>query len=276
MSAVAGVLTIGGLGVVFAGASGAGLLKARRLRGSGVEAQAVVLAQQGMPSAAAAGSAGTLQAPVLLFTTREGRTIRVTSPVGSNQSMLLPGQTVTVYYDPADPTRVSIPQHETGVYRILLAAGLLMLALLAGYGLFGDRMENLLIGIPLFLGLVFSAIGWFGIGRTFRLKHGGGKTGGVVVGSITLDSNSSNGLPLHHPVVRYQGPNGETFEVPSAHGSAFRPPPPGTSVRVCYDRKNPQLMVLAHQDAPAVFWVFGIIGIPVAVIGAIVVVAAVT
>lgn len=269
MSALPGLLTIGGLGALFAGLSGTRLLRARRLRGAGQTAEAVVVAHRGMWSQ----GGGRLQSPVLMFTTRDGRTVQVSSPVGRDDSIPLPGQTVTVHYDPADPTTVSIPEHEIGAYRILFAAGLFMLALVAGYGILGDRMLEAVIGIPLFMGAVFFGIGFFGIRRTWRIKHGG-RADGVVIGAITTETR--NGLPQHHAVIRYVGPNGAVLEVPSASGSVFRPPAPGTHVHVRYDRANPQRMTLAHQSGPAVFWIFGIIGIPLMLIGVAVIVATAT
>lgn len=263
MSALPGMLAVGGLGVLFAGVSGTRLLQARRLRGRGQRAQAVVMAQHTMFSPAG----GQLSRPVLVFTTRDGQTIRASSPVGSSHSQVLPGHTVTVYYDPADPASVSIPTHETGVYRLLLAVGLFMLGLVVGYAILGSDMLDAVLGIPLFMGAVFTAIGGYGIGRASRVKRGG-RTDGVVIGTIT--SESRNGLPLHHPVVRYLTRNGDTFEVPSTQGHLSRPPAPGTPVRVCYDPANPQRMMLAHQGAPAVFWLFCVIGVLLSIIGVVV------
>lgn len=269
MSAVTGVLTVSGLGVVFAGLSGAQLIQARRLRGRGVTAEAVVVAQQGMLAPGA--SHGLLQRPVLVFTTREGQTVEVSSPVGADESELLPGHTVTVHYDPTDPRQVSIPEHELGVYRLLFAIGLFLLALVAGYAVLGERMiEGGSFGIPAFMGAVFTGIGWYGIHRTGRLKRGG-RTDGVVVGAIT--SESRNGITLYHPVVRYRTPRGDTIDAPAVRGHAYRPPAPGTPVRVCYDRANPQRMTLAGDSAPAVFWIFGIIGPLLTAVGLVVIAA---
>ena len=268
MSAVSGVLTVAGLGAVFAGVSGARLVRARWLRGRGVEAEAVVVAQQGMPAPAAAY--GQLQRPVLVFTTREGRIVQVGSPVGVAESELVPGRTVTVHYDPTDPRRVSVPAHELGVYRLLLAIGLFLLALVAGYAVLGARMFDAIVGVPAFVGAVFTGIGWFGIRRTGRVTHGG-RTDGVVVGAVTTESR--HGLTLYHPVVRYRTPRGDTVDMPAIRGHASRPPAPGTPVRVRYDRANPQRMTLAGDHAPPVFWIFGIIGPPLTVVGLVVVAA---
>lgn len=265
MSAIPGVLTVAGLGVVFAGTSGARLVRARRLRGRGVEAEAVVVAQQEMPV-----SGGQLQRPVLVFTTREGRTVQVSSPVGRTDADLLPGHTVTIHYDPADPRTVSIPEHELGTYWLMLAIGLFLLALLAAYAVLGERVFDGIVGIPAFVGAVFTGIGWFGIGRTRRLRHGV-RTDGVVIGAITTENR--DGITLYHPVVRFRTPRGDTIDAPAIRGHASRPPPPGTPVRVCHDRANPQRMTLASDHAPAVFWIFGTLGPLLTVAGLVIVVA---
>ncbi|MBO0827686.1 MAG: DUF3592 domain-containing protein [Streptosporangiales bacterium] len=268
MSALSGVLTVGGLGVVFAGIGGSRLVRERRLRGSGVEADGVVVGQHTAPSA---GGGGLLQYRVIEFTTRDGRTIRVTPDAASTESTLLPGDTVKVYYDPADPSRVSIPAQETGVYRMMLGIGLLLLILLLAYAVLGDRVLNALWGIPAFLGAVFAGIGWFGIRGTWRIKHGG-RADGTVVGFLT--SESRNGLALYHPVVRYRTADGAILEVPSRAGNMGRPLPPGMPVRVRYDPANPRRMLLAHQGAPAVLWIFGVVGVVLLVIGVAVIVGA--
>lgn len=273
MSDLGGILTIGGLGVVFGAMGASGLIKARRLRGHGITAEAVVVARQGTFSPGAGGaSAQRLQQPVLMFTTREGRQVQVASPVGTSHSSLMPGHTVTVYYDPRDPQKVSVPEQENGPYRLFLAIGVLMLALVAGYGILGTRFVTAgLFVIPFFLGSVFVGIGWFGISRTWPIKHGG-TADGVVVGAIATES--SNGFTLHNPVIRYVLPDGMTYEVPTTQGRMGPPLPPGTPVRVRYDRAKPERMMLPGQTAPAVFWIFGIVGIPIALIGIVVIVAA--
>src|SRR5690606_6495947 len=165
MSAIAAVATVGGLGLLFAGVSGSRLVKARRLRGRGQVVQALVVGHQAMAPPAGGDDAGYLRRPVLRFTTRDGRVMQVVSPVGSDTSDLVPGRVVTLHYDPDAPTRFAVPDQELGTYRILLAVGLLMLALVAGYGLVGERITNLALGIPLLVGAVFTGIGWFGVGR---------------------------------------------------------------------------------------------------------------
>lgn len=271
MSDLGGILTVGGFGVVFGGIGVSGLVKARRLRGRGVTTEAVVVARQGTFSPGAGGaSAQRSQQPVLMFTTREGRQVQVTSPVGTSHSTLVPGHTVTVHYDPRHPEKVSVPENEAGTYRLFLAIGVLMLALLAGYGILGARFVDAgLVAIPFFLGSVFTGVGWFGISRTWPIKHGG-TADGVVVGAIATES--SNGFPLHNPVIRYVLPNGVTYEVPTTRGRMGRPLPPGTPVRVRYDRAKPERMMLPGQTAPPVFWIFGIAGIPIALLGIVVIV----
>lgn len=112
-----------------------------------------------------------------------------------------------------------------------------MLGLTAGIAVFGDRMEALMCGIPLFMGSVFMGIGLFGVGRAWRVRHGG-RTEGVVIGAIAAESR--HGLPVYHVIVRYFAPNGTMIEVPSMQGHFPRPPVPGTPVRVCYDPASPQ------------------------------------
>lgn len=270
MSAWSGVLGPAGIGVVFVGLSGARLLRARQLRGSGVEADAVVVGQHSTPSAGAGAGGGLLQQPVIEFTTRDGRTVRVTSDAGTTESTLLPGESVKVYYDPTDPHRVSIPDQETGTYRILLAVGLFLFVPLLAYALLGDRAIDALAGIPAFIGAVFAGIGWFGIRGYWRIKHGG-RTDGNVVGFVT--SESRNGSTLYHPVVRYRTADGATVEAPSRRGHMGRPLPPGMPVRLRYERANPRRMMLAHEGAPGVFWLFGVIGVILLVIGLVVIVA---
>lgn len=273
MSALGGILGVGGLGVIFAGSGTFGLLKARRLRGRGVTTEAVVVGRQGTFSPGGGGASGQwAQQPVLMFTTREGRQVRVTSPVGGSHSTLFPGHTVTVHYDPADPEKVSVPENEAGTYRLFAAIGVLILVLLAAYGVLGQRLiDNGVLATPLFLGAVFTGVGWFGISRTWPIKHGG-TADGVVVG--TIPTESGNGFRLHNPVIRYVVSNGVTYEVPTAQGRMGPPPPLGTRTRVRYDRARPERMMLPGQSAPPVFWIFGIAGIPVMIIGIIVIVNA--
>lgn len=274
MSGWSSALGPAGLGVVFVGLTGVRLLRARRLRGSGVEADAVVVGQQNTPSAPAGSGSGMIQQPVIEFTTRDGRSVRVTSPAGTTETTLLPGESVKVYYDPTDPNRVSIPAQETGPYRILFAVGLLLLAIslfiLLGHALLGDRAVYALSGIPAFVGAVFAGIGWYGIRRYWQIQHGD-RTDGNVVGFVT--SENRNGLMLYHPVVRYRTANGAIVEAPSRRGHMGRPLPPGMPVQVRYDRANPRRMMLAHEGAPGVFWLFGIIGIILLVIGLVIIVA---
>lgn len=272
MSAISGVLTVGGLGAVFAGIGASKLIQARRLRGGGVAARATVVDRYSSPSAGGPGS-GLLQYPEIVFTTADGRTIRVTSPAGTSESTLLPGQTVTVYYDPADPTKVSIPDQESVVYRIFLAAGLAMLVGLLLWAVFGERLLAVMpFGIPFVLGGTFAGIGYASVRRTWRIKHGG-TADGVVVGSVAVEDRY--GFTRHHPVVRYVDARGRTYEVPSAVSLPGRPPVPGTPVRVRYARADPQQMMLPHQSTPAVPVVFGVVGVIVLLIGFIILVATV-
>lgn len=270
MNDVAGILMIAGLGVVFAGISGSKLLKARRLRGRGVAARGTVVGQYSSPSAGGAGST-LLQSPEIVFTTTDGRTMRVTSPAGSSESQLLPGHTVTVYYDPDDPNKISIPQHETVIYRIMFTLGVGLLVGLLAWAVSGAGILDVLpFGIPFLLGVVFAGVGFTAVRRTWRIKHGG-KANGVVVGSVA--SENRDGFTRHHPVVRYADSTGRTHEVPSVASGTRRSPPPGTPVCVCYDRADPQRMMLGHEGTSPVLVLFAVIGVVLLVLGVVILVA---
>lgn len=268
MSAIAGVMTVGGLGVVFAGVGGWRLIRARRLRASGVAARGTVVSRV---SSLSGGYGAVRHHPEIAFTTADGRAMRVTSPVGSSESTLLPGHTVTVYYDPADPSRVSIPDDETAVDRVLLAIGLVMLLGLLAWAVLRDRIFAAMpFGIPLLLGVVFTGIAYFALRRTWRIRHGGAADG-VVVGSVAAEDRQ--GMTRQHPVVRYADASGRTFEVASVVGHVGRPPAPGTRVRVRYARGDPQQMMLSYQGTPAVYPVFGVLGVLLLLVAIVVLVA---
>lgn len=245
MSDPTAMLVVGGLGVLFAGAGGTGLVRARRLRAGGIAVRGLVVAQH-------------RKRPVIEFTTREGRAMRVVSPVDDSEPSVLPGRMITVYYDPAHPDKISIPEHESGTERLMVAIGLLLLAGLAVYALVGQRFVDVFPKfIPLLMGAVFTGIGWFGIHRTWRIKHGG-RANGVVIGSVTSESRNST---RHHAVVRYPGPSGAPVEAPSIRGHFRGPAPPGTPVHVRYDRTAPDRMMLAGETTPGTFWIFGVAGV---------------
>lgn len=272
MSAIAGILTVGGLGAAFAGIGGYQLVRGRKLRGDGVRTSGRVVTQAAGFSPGGAGTAGGyLPRPVIAFTTRDGQRMQVTSNAASNESSFVPGARVTIYYDPADPNRYSIPDQQAGIYRIFLAIGSLLLVGLLAYAVFGPALlVKLLFGIPLLLGAVFGGIGWFGIRRTWRIKHGG-RVDGLVVGAS--QSESRNGITLNHPVVRYAVPGAGMIDAPSIRGHMGKPPPLGVRVRVCYDAADPHRMLLSYDDTPAVFWIFGVIGVIVFAVGVVVLAA---
>lgn len=165
----------------------------------------------------------------------------------------VPGRQVTVYYDPARPQRCSIARQGTGVYRLFLAIGrVCMLGALVWLVLPNrDQLVDWIpLGIPLVLGGVFAAIGWVGIRRTWRIKHGGSAQG-VVVGASR--SSTRQGITLHHPVVRYHGPDGHPVDD--------------------YDPADPHRMLLASDGTAPIFWLFAVIGVLAMTVGSAIVIA---
>lgn len=81
--------------------------------------------------------------PVVRYTTREGREVQFTSPIGTSPRIHREGQTVPVLYDPSNPTDAR------------LASGLMRYGLSLFFLLFG-------LGMLLFAAC-FASIAWFAI-----------------------------------------------------------------------------------------------------------------
>jgi hypothetical protein len=81
-----------------------------------------------------AGDRTPLAFPVLRFSLPDGRTVETQSTWGTNPPPAKPGAQVTVLYDPADPTRASVPAGGTASivsWVIVALGGLLVLVGLA-------------------------------------------------------------------------------------------------------------------------------------------------
>lgn len=237
------------------------LLRDRSLRRRGVTTHGLVVGhdrQEGVPAG------DTRLAPVVEFVTVDGRTIRARSPISSTHPGVPPGRTVTIRYDPADPTEITIVEYGRGALLILLTVGLGIFALDAVL-LFGseETVTRLPALIPVVLGCVFTGIGWYGVGRVWSLRLRGDPADGVVVGETT--SSTREGMPLHHPVVRFRLPNGHEIETASERGRTLRRVRQGQSVRVRYHRADPYRVVLAGDGARPVFYVFGVVGLVILV-----------
>jgi hypothetical protein len=68
--------------------------------------------------------------PVLRFSLPDGRTVETQSTWGTNPPPAKPGATVTILYDPRDPTTASVPAGATGaiVSGVIAALGALLVA----------------------------------------------------------------------------------------------------------------------------------------------------
>jgi hypothetical protein len=81
-----------------------------------------------------AGDRTRLAFPVVRFSLPDGRTVETQSTWGTNPPQAKPGAQVTVLYDPADPTRASLPAGGTAStvsWIIIALGGLLVLVGLA-------------------------------------------------------------------------------------------------------------------------------------------------
>jgi uncharacterized protein DUF3592 len=267
---VTGVLVL--LGSAFTVASAVRLGRIGRLRRSGVTALGVIVGQrEGFTPSGNTGGMALTQAPVVRFTTQTGQQVELTSSVSMNNSSFVPGRPVTVHYDPAAPDKAAVGGYETGLYRLFLALGVLLLLVAAGIVLVPpagwQRLLNLLPALlPLALGLVFAGVAALGIRRVVRIHTSGISTAGVVVGETT--SSTRNGLTLHHPVVRYVVPGGHEVEVPSFRGTLAVRTSPGQQVTVHYDPADPGMMVLKGDWPEPIFWIFAFIGIVACAVGA--------
>lgn len=117
----AGFILIGGAMVAFA-------LRAKRARASW-EATASrapgEVTDLRWQSVGQAGDRTPLAFPVLRFSLPDGRTVETQSTWGTNPPPAKPGAQVTVLYDPADPTRASVPAGGTAslVSWVIVALG---------------------------------------------------------------------------------------------------------------------------------------------------------
>ena len=252
------------LGAIFTGRSAVSLRKISRLRRWGVATTGRIVEQQ--EGFAGGGGSLLVHAPVVRFTTQAGQVIQVVSAVRTSHSTFIPGRPVTVHYDPARPNDAVIAGYETGLNRVILAIGIVLL-LAAGAtvvlpALPGDALRVLqtafLALIPVGLGLLFSAIGLAGVLRVRRLQRSGISVPGLVVGETT--SRSPSGLTLHHPVIRYVLADGQQVEVPSARGTVFRRAQHGQQVTVRYAPADPGHVLLRGDGPEPVFWIFSIVG----------------
>jgi Protein of unknown function (DUF3592) len=265
-----GVLVL--LGVVFAGPSAFRLAHIGRLRRAGAAAVGVVVGQREgfSPGDVDGGGMGLTQAPVVRFTTRAGQRVEVTPSARTNNSSFIPGRPVTVHYDPAEPHKAVIGQYEAGIYRILLAVGVVLLLVAAaivlvppaGWQPVLDLFPALL---PIALGLLFAGIAALGIRRVVRIQASGASTSGVVVGETT--SSTRSGITLHHPVVRYVVPGGPEVEVPSFRGTMAVRTTPGQQVTVRYDPADPGMMLLKGDGPEPIFLIFAFVGVVAFAVG---------
>jgi hypothetical protein len=260
---VTGVLVL--LGASFTIVSAVRLGRIGRLRRQGVAVLGIVVGQREgfAPSGSTAGMALT-QAPVVRFTTQAGQQVEVTPSASMNNSSFVPGRPVKVHYDPAAPQKAVIGGYETGLYRLFFAVGTVLLLVAAGIALVPSAEWQPLLGLlpgllPLALGIVFTTIAALGIRRVVKVHTSGTSTTGVVVGETT--SSTSNGLTLHHPVVRYVVPGGYDVEVPSFRGTMAVRTAPGQQVTVRYDPADPGMMLLKGDGPEPIFVIFGLIGI---------------
>jgi uncharacterized protein DUF3592 len=81
--------------------------------------------QEGGQSVGHAGDRTLLAFPVVRFSLPNGRTVETQSTWGTNPPPAKPGAQVTVLYDPADPTRASVPAGGTAslVSWVIVALG---------------------------------------------------------------------------------------------------------------------------------------------------------
>ncbi|WP_327667030.1 MULTISPECIES: DUF3592 domain-containing protein [unclassified Streptomyces] len=100
--------------------------RSRRLRQEGTKTRATVVR---LKTSRDFDSNRTMYQPVVQWVTGDGRTVEAVSSVARNTvGDLRPGAAVTVFYDPANPKRMLIDGHDSGVlvvvFCILGAAGL--------------------------------------------------------------------------------------------------------------------------------------------------------
>lgn len=101
------------VGTAFAAAGFLPLYRIRTLHRKGAKAPGIVVALEDSSST----KGGTLQAPVVAWTTHDGQHRRETAPVG--KSVILahrPGTPVTVHYNPTNPTHWHLDGYGTTLY----------------------------------------------------------------------------------------------------------------------------------------------------------------
>ncbi|NEE01254.1 DUF3592 domain-containing protein [Phytoactinopolyspora halotolerans] len=281
-----GILVFALLGVACTAGAGYRLHKERILRSRGARTLAVVVAHDehygvsggGITARNRSGDPGTptrrpwavstgdphlVSAPIVEFTTVDGRTVRARSRVSSNTSVAVPGRVMTVYYDPDDPEDVAIVGHGRGVLRVFALIGVL---LLITTGLLLVVSEDTLntavpVAVPLILGSVFFSIGAYGVGRVWALRRRGTVTEGTVVGETT--TSTREGLTLRHPVVRFRTTTGHDIETASERGTLRRRAQPGQSIRLRYHPDDPYRVLLVGDGARPLFWIFALVGLTV-------------
>jgi hypothetical protein len=85
----------------------------------------------------ASGSSGRRAFPIVCFALPDGRVVEAAATYGSNPPPAVPGQPVTVMYDPRDPTTFRLPGflgagHLFAVLLIVLGAGFMVLGTFVG------------------------------------------------------------------------------------------------------------------------------------------------
>lgn len=278
-------LVVAVLAVAFTGGAGYRLVRERVLRRSGVRVRALVVAHDehfsvgdggigarnrstdpGRPtstpwSVSTGGDRGLVSAPIVQFTTLDGRTVRARSPVSSNMPTAVPGRVMTVHYNPDNPEEVAIHGHGLGTYRVFLAIGLLLCAVTVAL-LFASE-EALTTAAPVFvpivLGTAFLGIGGYGVGRIWVIRMRGGRADGVVVGETK--TSTREGMPMYHPVVSFRTAEGFEIQSASERGRTLRRVHQGQAVQVRYHPDDPYRIVLAGDGARPLFYLFAIIGL---------------
>lgn len=278
------VLLIFVLGALFAGSAGRLLLRERALERRGSRAYASVVAQDehygvsgdgvsvsnrstdpGQPTrrpwSVSTGDKGLVQTPIVEFTTDDGTVVRTRSRISSNAGTAVPGKTVVVHYDPADPHEVAIAGYGRGLLRLFVAIGVFLIAV--GVVLLvvpGDTLESVApIAVPLILGSVFLGLGVFAVGRVLTLRIRGVVARGTVVGETT--SSTREGVRLHHPKVRFRLPTGHDVETVSERGRVIRRVRVGDQVDVRYHPDDPYRMLLVGDGPRPLFVIFGLVGV---------------
>jgi hypothetical protein len=279
------VLVTALIGVAFTGGAGFRLWRERALRSDGVKTHAVVVDQDehygiagggfgarnksrdpgrrtGRPWGVSTAGArrGLVQSPIVEFTTADGQTVRTRSKVSSNASSVVPGRTVTVYYDPEQPQDVAITGYGRGVLRLFFGIGVLVLALTVVLLVAEEQTlrDAVPFAAPVVVGSACLGVGAYGVGRVWSLRRRGVVVDGVVVGETT--SSTREGLTLRHPVVRFSLNTGHQVQAPSERGTLRRRAEPGQQVRLRYHPDDPYRMLLVGDGARPLFWIFALVG----------------